>query len=544
MIRLIESPEPTPMPPASTATESLTRARFLDRLNVERFCPINPAIAVQAMMLAEDIHSNFASVARVIEADGSLAGRVLGAANAVGARAAPFQNLNRAVAALGLRCVRTLLVSCAILSHLNREGLSGLNWRRYWQFQLSCAIAARRTGRTPDDAGQRFAAALLQNLGILALARIADDRYVGLVNRDPGGIGPLPAAEMDLFGITHAQAGAWLLETWGITDPLISDVRDHAARPMTDTAPASADPPPAGRIAEWIAAVATGIDAARPTRLLARWLPGQAGMRFADLDGLIRAIHADVGDLSRALRLDVAPFHESTDLFEQAAQHLAASSIDLLHQVRLERPHRPPTGRSSPNPTGPQPRNDSGNTAAHGMTTTAQFMEWIARQCQTSAPGDSRQPTVPPPQPVEVLLIRLNGYDQIVDRMGLARGEDLLRRTVHHIREVFGQSTQVTHYRTGMIALLAPVDDQADANERADQMFRQLDQAALTDGDGGGVDVQISIGGVVIDDWVGLDPETVMGLCEDVLAKVPRDSDPLVQVQPLAVAALCVLIGR
>lgn len=518
----------------------LTRERFLDLLNVEKFCPVNPAIAIQAMMLAEDLHSNFATIARVVETDAALAGRLLGTANIVAKRSGPFRSLDRAVGAIGVRATRSLLVSCALLGHLSRDGLSGLNWRRFWQFQLCCAVAARRIGGSDADS-EAFAATLLQNIGVLALARIGGPPHIAEVNRDPGGMDSLIDAELQRFGITHGQAGGWLLNTWGVAGALTAHAADHVPvhSESDDTSPSKKSPHP-GLLAEWIAAVATGYGAAPATKRLAKWLPNRLHMRFADLGGLIRDVHDEAMQLAKALRVEIVRFDDADVLFEQAAQFLSESTFHLMGQLRVEAPSRNNT-RSKRNVAAESPNGATGDTEpTTGALTPPAFERLIEARCRrASLMIDDENKSV---ASALVASVRLRGFPEAVQRDGNAICAQVLRAAFNVLKRHAEFEIAIGAYGGGLFAITADAIDSPTAKHLAlnvqnslieDETFSRL---CIENG------IQPRIAGIFIDDWQELDAATILGLCDNLLESHDLDAAD-VQVQPLAIAAMRVLVA-
>lgn len=84
------------------------------------------------------------------------------------------------------------------------------------------------------DAPQRhdtFTAALLHDIGLLALAaRMPDALGVALEQARAGGR-PLPEVEIEVIGATHADIGAYLLSLWGLPLPIVESVAHHHEAP-------------------------------------------------------------------------------------------------------------------------------------------------------------------------------------------------------------------------------------------------------------------------------------------------------------------------
>src|SRR5690606_16866166 len=84
----------------------------------------------------------------------------------------------------------------------------------------------------PEDA---FIAALLQDIGALAMHIAIGDEYDQVCNDPARAHEDLPAKEQQLFGFQHAEAGAQLAERWRLPASLVAGIRFHH-RPSTTPA--------------------------------------------------------------------------------------------------------------------------------------------------------------------------------------------------------------------------------------------------------------------------------------------------------------------
>src|SRR5262249_11401228 len=73
---------------------------------------------------------------------------------------------------------------------------------------------------------EAYAAGLVADIGVLALAQAVGEKYVEMYLKQPHG--PLlVAAEVELLGVSHAQGGSRLLERWGLPGSVLSAVSGH-----------------------------------------------------------------------------------------------------------------------------------------------------------------------------------------------------------------------------------------------------------------------------------------------------------------------------
>ena len=83
---------------------------------------------------------------------------------------------------------------------------------------------------TPDAVKVAFTAGVLHGIGRLALALSFPDHHTEAMRRFEAREASLAEAEHEVFGVTHADAGAYLLGLWGIPEHIV-DIVAHFHRP-------------------------------------------------------------------------------------------------------------------------------------------------------------------------------------------------------------------------------------------------------------------------------------------------------------------------
>src|SRR3569623_1705654 len=140
-----------------------------------------------------------------------------------------------ALALLGLNAVRTLALSFSLVRDLRKGQQSGL--QTYWKRSIIAAVAARELANAlrfpaPDEA---FLAALLQDIGVLALGRVAGREYEEVAARAGDDHERLAALETEAFGADHAAVGGWMVESWKLPRPLcLAVLSSHRGLPAAD----------------------------------------------------------------------------------------------------------------------------------------------------------------------------------------------------------------------------------------------------------------------------------------------------------------------
>lgn len=195
--------------------------------------PVLPAAAVE---LISGGAIDAGRAAEVMRGDAVLCGKVLNAVNSGHfGLDEPCTEIERAVNLLEPSTVRTLAVGLSLVDlsrSLPCRDLVGF-WRRCLR---SGAIARRIAVMTGScDPQEVFLAALMQDIGMLAMQSVFMDRYQHVMDRTRGNHRLLPDWENAMLGFTHAHAGAHVGRQWGLSDLMVEPIlRHHAAVRRSD----------------------------------------------------------------------------------------------------------------------------------------------------------------------------------------------------------------------------------------------------------------------------------------------------------------------
>ena len=152
-----------------------------------------------------------------------------------------------AVSLLGYDTVRALVLSAKIFSQVDLQRIPGFWLDALWQHSFSTALFARAIGvgeKLPRKAqDEAFTAGILHDLGKLILAQNFPDDYTEAIARSDRHNRPLWEVEIERFGASPAELGAYLLGLWGVGEDVVAAVAQHH------------QPPPAGGAARVTAVV-------------------------------------------------------------------------------------------------------------------------------------------------------------------------------------------------------------------------------------------------------------------------------------------------
>ncbi len=204
----------------------ITANSWRQRLERCSTLPTLPSVAVQVLQLCQEEDLNFNRISEAIGKDPALSVKVLKMVNSplYGLRHEVVK-LSQALGLLGVNAVRGLVLSFSLprpAGKGNKKGCLG----NYWQRSVISAIAAQEICR---DTGikqreEAFLGALLQDIGMLAMARVLGDRYEELLAAAGGDHGKLAQLERDEIGADHVEVGTWLLNRWRVPASLIAMV--------------------------------------------------------------------------------------------------------------------------------------------------------------------------------------------------------------------------------------------------------------------------------------------------------------------------------
>jgi putative nucleotidyltransferase with HDIG domain len=208
-----------------------------NRLLVARL-PTMPQILIKLIELCQSEETGMADLAKLISNDTGMTSRVLRVANSAAYQRNGRQlGLPQALATLGFDLVKSLLISESVFQTFNGfPHTSSTDLRSFWKHSLTTAVLTRDLARTTNypQVEEAYLAGLLHDVGRLALLAAAPDIYsVTFQNADDE---YLCAAEQKDMQITHAEAGAWLIERWEM-DSFVADAalyhHENPARVMS-----------------------------------------------------------------------------------------------------------------------------------------------------------------------------------------------------------------------------------------------------------------------------------------------------------------------
>ena len=199
-----------------------------NRLLVARL-PAMPQILLKLLELCQTDRAGMADMAKLVANDPGITHRILNVANSAAySRGGQRASLTQALSALGVDMIKTLVINESVLNTFNAFPNSiNTDLRMFWKHGLTTAVIARDLAKAMDypQAEEAYLAGLLHDVGRLALLAVVPEEYGGRFYLEDDE--SLCGLEYRSLEITHAEAGAWLVERWKLDSFLADAVLYH-----------------------------------------------------------------------------------------------------------------------------------------------------------------------------------------------------------------------------------------------------------------------------------------------------------------------------
>jgi len=198
--------------------------------------PTLPVVALKILEVARRDDVTVGEMERVISQDPPLAAKVLRIINS------PFYSLPRkvtsvrqAISLLGVNSVKNLALGFSLVKGAGGKP-SGFDYLGFWKRSIFAAVAGNLLAKAVPGVSCEdcFFLGLLQDIGVLALNHVAPERYEEVLRLKRAEGCRLAEAERQVLGMDHAEAGSYLIETWGLPPAFFVSIRFHHAPDASD----------------------------------------------------------------------------------------------------------------------------------------------------------------------------------------------------------------------------------------------------------------------------------------------------------------------
>jgi len=191
--------------------------------------PSAPRTYVEITSALSNPSASSRTVAEIVERDIAISSRVIQlVSSGLYGLPRPVSSIGGAVAFLGIEVIKAIVLSIEVskmfpVSQAIPEFSIDLLQKR----SLAAAQLAKRLLGHEAGGEAVMIAGMLQDLGQLIFAARAPQRFGIALSTSVRAKVPLYEAELELFGATHAEVGAYLLGLWGLPAKIVQAVATH-----------------------------------------------------------------------------------------------------------------------------------------------------------------------------------------------------------------------------------------------------------------------------------------------------------------------------
>ncbi len=190
--------------------------------------PTMPAIAGQVVQAVDNPHSSIDDIRGLIEQDAAVAARILKISNsALYGFPSEIQSLSHAISLLGTMTVRNLVLAASMKETYKRFGLLE---KLLWQHSSLSGPVAAMLAEYPGisiDPDVAFTSGLMHHIGKTALANSHREEYERVMSIVYNEGRSFTDVETEIFGFSHSELGAAVVEQWGLPESLVLTIRHH-----------------------------------------------------------------------------------------------------------------------------------------------------------------------------------------------------------------------------------------------------------------------------------------------------------------------------
>ena len=194
--------------------------------------PALPDLYQQLIQEIESENCSIENIGKIVSQDMGMTAKILKLVNSAFLGVPRnISNPIQAVNFIGLDTLRILVLTIKVFEKMNADLPSFLSMETIWNHSLKTGEFARKIMKAESAdsalADDALAGGLLHDLGIILLASQLKNEYSAAVSSLRDKQTSLEIAERNVFGISHAEVGAYLLGLWGLNHHLIEAVAFH-----------------------------------------------------------------------------------------------------------------------------------------------------------------------------------------------------------------------------------------------------------------------------------------------------------------------------
>jgi diguanylate cyclase (GGDEF)-like protein len=485
--------------------------------------PSLPTVAVDVLALTSDVNVKLSEIARVVQNDQALCARILKTVNSsYYGLAKPCPTITRALTYLGLSTVKSLVLGFSLIDWAKLSG--DFDMIAYWRRSVYSAAAARRIAglKNSIDAEEAFIAALMQDIGMLAIYTTMGDEYVTIMSGAGENHNLLPAIERETLGFDHAEAGSKLAARWRLPDQIVQAIRLHHAKSSTSSSEIVRAIKLGAQAAHVLSVRDSGEGLGEFTVHASDWFG------FTDLEaaGLLTTMAEDAHELSRLFQINTGTPPDINTILSQAEEASLQHQLNVVREAEALRQSNSALARKAITDA----LTNVGNRHHFDSELTARFSE--AQEQQAS---------------LGVIMVDADKFKTLNDTYGHPAGDAVLVELANRMAAEVGDSGVVCRYGGEEFAVILPRFTRRASAELAERLRRMIGSEPVDlrqlQGQHESVPVTVSVGVAVYESTVAqriISPQLLVQAADKALYAAKHAGRNCVRVfsaKPVAAAA-------
>lgn len=194
--------------------------------------PSMPAIYSEIMDEFQSRDVSIQRIGRIISKDMAMTTKILQLVNsAFFCLPRHVSSPMQAVVLLGLDIIKSLALTINVFKQFDQKKIPAFFFEHLWDHSLITGRIAKdiasEENKEKTSIDQAFLAGLLHDVGKLALASSFSEQYRDVIALTRKGDVSYCDCETEIFGITHAEVGAYMMGLWGLPVPLVEAIAFH-----------------------------------------------------------------------------------------------------------------------------------------------------------------------------------------------------------------------------------------------------------------------------------------------------------------------------
>jgi HD-like signal output (HDOD) protein len=190
--------------------------------------PSPPATYLRLTEAMADPNVSSKAIGAIVEEDPAMSAKVLQLVNsAYFGLSRTATSVAQAVTYLGMELLRALTLSAHVFSSGEGAGLSRTTLDEIQRSSLATATVAKRMLKQRELADEAFTAGVVHDVGRIVLALAMPEALREIGELAAAGERTTHELEQERLGVTHAEAGAYLLGVWGLPFSIVETTAFH-----------------------------------------------------------------------------------------------------------------------------------------------------------------------------------------------------------------------------------------------------------------------------------------------------------------------------